>query len=137
MGDQQPGDAVIKVIKGDPIEILDRFRHTGFSVFPGPPVLLGDTAARKKLAVYIARAPISLDRLSYDGPNGTADYRPKSLPGHPPFGDDAPHQDRLEVLAVNTNHIPNTSQQLVCYLSWCSNKITSRCQFPVIAETDA
>ena len=66
------------------IEILDRFRHTGFSVYQSPPVLPSDTAAREKLAVYISRAPISLDRLSYDGPNGTVDYRPKSSPGHPP-----------------------------------------------------
>ena len=36
------------------IEILDRFRHTGFSVYQGPPGLPGDTAAREKLAVYIA-----------------------------------------------------------------------------------
>ena len=85
----------------------------------------------------ISRAPISLDRLSYDGPNGTVDYRPKFSPGHPPFGDDASHQHPLDVLAANTNHIPNTGRQLVCYLSWCSDKIRSRCQFPVIAETDA
>ena len=32
------------------IEILDRFRHTGFSAFQGQPVLPGDTAAREKLA---------------------------------------------------------------------------------------
>jgi len=35
------------------IEILDRFRHTGFSVYLSPPVLPSDTAAWEKLAVYI------------------------------------------------------------------------------------
>jgi len=104
------------------IEILDRFRHTGFSAFQGPPVLPGDTAAREKLAVYIARAPLSLDRLSYDGPNGTVDYRPKASPSHPLLADDAPHQDPLEVLAALTDHVPNKGQQLVRYLGWYSNK---------------
>ena len=104
------------------IEILDRFRHTGFSAFQGQPVLPGDTAAREKLAIYLLHPAISLDRLSYDGPNGTVDYRPKSSPGHPLLADDAPHQDPLEVLASLTDHIPNKGQQLVRYLGWYSNK---------------
>ena len=104
------------------IEILDRFRHTGFSVYQGPPVLPEDTAAREKLAIYIVRAPISLDRLSYDGPNGTVDYRPKSSPGHPLFADEAPHQDPLEVLASVCDHIPPPGQQLIRYLGRYSNK---------------
>jgi len=33
------------------IEILDRFRHTGFSVYQGSPVPPSDTAAREKLAI--------------------------------------------------------------------------------------
>jgi len=104
------------------IEILDRFRHTGFSVYQGPPVPPGDTAAREKLAVYISRAPISLDRLSYDGPNGTVEYRPKSSPGHPLFDDEPPHQDPLDVLAALTDHVPLAGQQLICYLGFYSNK---------------
>jgi hypothetical protein len=104
------------------IEILDRFRHTGFSAFQGPPVLSGDTASREKLAIYISHPPISLDRLSYDGPNGTVDYRPKSSPGHPLLTDDAPHQDPLEVLAAVTDHVPPPGQQLIRYLGWYSNK---------------
>jgi len=104
------------------IEILDRFRHTGFSVYQGPPVPPGDTAAREKLAIYISRAPISLDRLSYDGPNGTVEYRPKSSPGHPLFADETPHQDPLDVLATLTDHIPPPGQQLIRYLGFYSNK---------------
>jgi len=65
--------------------------------------------------------PISLDRLSYDGPNGTVDYRPKSS-GHPLFADDAPRQDPLDLLAALTGHIPNKGQQLVRYFGWYSNK---------------
>ena len=104
------------------IEILDRFRHTGFSVYQGHPVLPGDTVAREKLAIYISRAPISLDRLSYDGPNGTVEYRPKSSSGHPLLAADAPHQEPLDVLASITDHIPDTGQQLIRYLGWYSNK---------------
>jgi len=36
------------------IEILDRFRHAGFSVFQGPPVPPDNTAAQEKQAVYIS-----------------------------------------------------------------------------------
>ena len=42
------------------IEILDRFHHTGFSAFQGPPVLHGDSTSREKLAVYILHPPLSL-----------------------------------------------------------------------------
>ena len=104
------------------IEILDRFRHTGFSVYQGQPVLPGDTASREKLSAYLLHPPLSLDRLSYDGPNGTVDYRPKSSPGHPLFADDAPHQDPLEVLASVCDHIPPPGQQLIRYLGRYSNK---------------
>jgi hypothetical protein len=119
------------------IEILDRFRHTGFSVYQGPPVLPGDTAAREKLAVYVARAPISLDRLSYDSPNGTVDYRPKSSPGHPLLADDAPHQDPLDVLAALCDQIPNKGQQLTRYLGWYSNKSRGLRKKAEMAAADA
>jgi hypothetical protein len=50
------------------------------------------------------------------------DYRPKSSSGDPLLGDDAPHRDPLDVLAVITDHIPNKGQQLVRYFGWYSNK---------------
>jgi hypothetical protein len=65
---------------------------------------------------FILHPPISLDRLSYDGPNGTVEYRPKSSPGHSLLADDVPHQDPLEVLASVTDHIPDPGQQLLRYL---------------------
>ena len=108
------------------IEILDRFRCTGFSVYQGPPVLPGDTAAREKLAIYISHPPISLDRLSYDGPNGTFDYRPKSSPGHPLLADDVPHQDPLEVLAAITDSYPTSRSTTPPLPGWYSNKSRGR-----------
>ena len=61
---------LLRLEKIDPatIEIPDRLPYTGFSVYQGPPVLSEDTAAPEKLAVYVVRAPISLDRLSCNGP---------------------------------------------------------------------
>jgi hypothetical protein len=92
------------------------------SVFQGHPAPPDDTAALEKLAVYVARTPISLDRLFYDETNGTVDYRPKPSPGHPLLADDAPHQDPLEALASLCDPIPNKGQPLTCYLGWYSNK---------------
>ena len=77
------------------IKILDRFRHTGFSVYQGPPVLPCDTASREKLAVYILHPAISLDRMSYDSSNATVDYRPKSSESHPSLPGAAQRQDPL------------------------------------------
>jgi len=86
----------LKKIHPATIEILDNFRHTGFSVYQSPPVLPGDTASREKLAVYILHPPISLDRLSlgwtkrYGGLSTQVIFGPpaarrrRSIPG--PFG---------------------------------------------------
>ena len=104
------------------IEILDRFRHTGFSVYQSPPVLPCDTSAREKPAVYILHPAISLDRMSYDSSNGTVDYRPKSSQDHASLRGAAQRQDPLETLAALTDHIPNAGQQLIRYLGWYSNK---------------
>jgi hypothetical protein len=104
------------------LEILDRFRHTGFSVYQSPPVLPCDTAAREKLAVYILHPPISLDRMSYDSSNGMIDYRPKSSQEHASLPGTAHRQDPLETLAALTDHIPNARHQLIRYLGWYSNK---------------
>jgi hypothetical protein len=58
------------------------------------------------LAVYILNTPNSLHCLSYDGPNGTVDYRAKSSTGHPMLADDASHKDPQDLLAAI---IPTTS----------------------------
>ena len=52
------------------VEILDRFRHPGFSAFQGPAIQPDDTGAREKLAVYILRPPVALGRIDYQQAGG-------------------------------------------------------------------
>lgn len=128
------------------VEILNKFRHSGFSVYQGRPIPACDGKAREKLAVYVLHPPIALDRLSYDPAAGDVRYRPKtaapeaggSLAGKGSGGEDEPFTketpllkpqttaagifDPLDFLAAVTSHIPNKGQQMVRYFGYYSNK---------------
>lgn len=112
------------------VEILDSFRHPGFSVYQGWPIAPQDRQAREKLAAYVLHAPISLDRMNYDEAQGTVNYKPKPpTPDSPPAPAGGPiadggsaRFDPLDWLAAVTSHIPNKGQQLVRYSGWYSNK---------------
>jgi hypothetical protein len=52
------------------------WRHSGFSLHNGVRVASGDTEGRKKLAQYMLRAPLSLEKMTYD---------PKDRHGHLPL----------------------------------------------------
>ena len=51
------------------------WRHSGFSVHNGVRVAAGDTEGRKKLAQYMLRAPLSLEKMSYETRTGMVLYR--------------------------------------------------------------
>ena len=55
-------------------ETLLGWRHSGFSVDNSVRLDGGDHKARQALAQYIARAPLSLQKLSYDRPDGKVIY---------------------------------------------------------------
>ena len=60
----------------------------------------------------IARNPVALDRLQYDGPTTSAQYRSVKRDG-PRAGTDT--VDPLEFLARLVTHIPNTHQVMTRY----------------------
>ncbi len=53
------------------------WRHSGFSVHNQVRLGEEDAEGRKKLAGYMLRAPMSLEKMSYDPATGTVIYRSK------------------------------------------------------------
>ena len=51
------------------------WRHSGFSVHNGVRVRAGDAEGRKKLAQYMLRAPLSLEKMTYLPGTGMVMYR--------------------------------------------------------------
>jgi len=54
------------------------WRHSGFSVHNGVRVRTGDAEGRKKLTQCMLRAPLSLEKMSYDAKTGMVLYRPRT-----------------------------------------------------------
>ena len=57
------------------------WRHSGFSVHNEVSVAADDAEGRKKLAGYMLRAPMSLQKMTYDAAKGTVIYRSKMHAG--------------------------------------------------------
>src|SRR5213593_3142240 len=51
--------------------------HSGFSVHNQVRIEEGDAAGRSKLAAYMLRSPMSLEKMIYDADTGTVIYRSK------------------------------------------------------------
>ena len=101
--------------------LLLSWRHTGFSVHNRVTVEPEDQPAVERLARYIMRPPISLERMSWDGV-GEVRYRRKR--GHESSGvpvDSVETFDPLEFLARVIMHIPEPRRHLVRYYGWYSN----------------
>jgi len=103
-------------------ELLLSWRHTGFSVHNRVRVEPEDQPAVERLARYIMRPPISLERIRWDG-DGEVFYQPKG--GHDgrarPPGDVAEAFDPAEFLARVIMHIPEPRGHLVRYYGAYSN----------------
>jgi len=102
-------------------ELLLSWRHTGFSVHNRVYVEPEDRPAVERLARYIMRPPISLERMTWNEA-GEVRYRRKG--GHE---DPALHRDPVETfdpaefLARVIMHIPEPRRHLVRYYGWYSN----------------
>jgi hypothetical protein len=102
-------------------ELLLSWRHTGFSVHNRVRVEPEDQAAVERLARYIMRPPISLERMAWDGA-GEVNYRRKR--GHESSGlgeREVEQFDPAEFLARVIMHIPEPRRHLVRYYGWYSN----------------
>jgi hypothetical protein len=102
-------------------ELLLSWRHTGFSVHTRVRVEPEDGAAVERLARYIMRPPIALERMQWDG-GGAVGYR--LLAGHdtrllPDEGDEL--VDPADFLARVLMHVPEPRRHRVRYYGRYSN----------------
>jgi hypothetical protein len=103
-------------------ELLLSWRHTGFSVHNRVRVEPEDGPGVERLARYIMRPPISLERIRWDGV-GEVSYQPKG--GHDGRarqpGDVAEAFDPADFLARVIMHVPEPRRHLVRYYGAYSN----------------
>ena len=96
------------------------WRHSGFSVHNAVRVPAEDAEGRKKLAGYMLRAPMSLEKMTYDAATGTVIYRSKMHAGLKRNFQVMPGAAWLELLC---KHIPDRYEHLVRYVGWYSNRV--------------
>ncbi len=100
------------------VESLLSWRHSGFSVHAG--VRVEEKAAAARLGRYMARCPIVLDRLEWDGDRDEVLVHPRPSRRGGPFGE-SERLDVLSFLARVLDHVPEPRQQQVRYWGWYSN----------------
>jgi hypothetical protein len=107
-------------------EMLLRWRHSGFSVNNSVRMAGDDHKARVSLAQCIARAPLSLEKLSYDELDGKALYHSTY---NPYLGENLKVWDALDFLALATSFIPPQGMRLIRYFGLYSSR--SRLKWPL------
>ena len=106
------------------IELLLSWRHSGFSVHNTVTVAPDDGAGLERLARYLLRAPVSLERLAFDEATGLGSYRCR--PGHEPSTGEIAGCDAAELLARVLIHIPEPRRHLVRYYGAYSSVVRAR-----------
>ena len=96
------------------------WRHSGFSVHNGVRVPAGDIEDRKKLAQYMLRAPLSLEKMTYLPDAGMVVYRSHMHKGLKRNFQLMPGAQWLELLC---RHIPDRFEHLVRYVGWYSTRV--------------
>ena len=97
-----------------------RWRYCGgFSAHNQVRVAREDREGRIKLAGYMIRAPMSLEKMTYDAATGTVIYRSKMHAGLKRNFQVMPGAQWLELLC---KHIPDRHEHLVRYVGWYSNR---------------
>ena len=95
------------------------WRHSGFSVHNAVRVRADDAAGRIKLAQYMLRAPLSLEKMTYDARSGMVIYRSCMHKGLKRNFQLMPGAQWLEMLC---RHIPERFEHLVRYVGWYSTR---------------
>jgi len=91
------------LLSDERIKLMLSWRHSGFSVDSSVRVDAGDTKALERVARYILRPPVSLERLSWNEAAGEVSYRAKSAGvGHT----QSERFDPLDFLARVIMHVP-------------------------------
>ena len=118
---------VIRLLQGvgllseERTELLLSWRHTGFSVHNRVRFEPEDQSAVERLARYIMRPPISLERMAWDGV-GEVWYRRRR--GHEGSGLPEREVEAFapgEFLARVIMHVPEPRRHLLRYYGWYSN----------------
>ena len=89
-------------------ERLLSWQHSGFSVFVGAPIQPMQTESRRRLARYLLKSPLSLERLGYDPETCMVTYRSHKR------GKDV-GMSALDFLAEIAVHIPDRGRHQVLY----------------------
>jgi len=123
-------------ITEDLVDMVMKWRHSGFNVFCGKRIQPGDEKAMENLARYIVRASFSQERMTYIPEESKVIYQAKDGKAVKVF-------DALEWLAAMCSHVPNKGEQMVRYYGYYSNvsrgkrKIQDKDDaIPSIMETD-
>ena len=95
------------------------WRYSGFSAHNQVRVAAQDPEGRKKLAGTILRAPMSLEKMSYDAATGTVIYRSKMHLGLKRNFQVMRGAEWLELLC---KHTPDRYEHLVRYVGWYSKR---------------
>jgi hypothetical protein len=95
------------------------WRHGGFSAHNEVSVAAEDAEGRKRLAGYMLRAPMSLQKMTYDAATGTVIYRSKMHAGLKRNFQVMPGAGWLAMLC---KHIPDRYEHLVRYVGWYANR---------------
>jgi len=103
------------------IENMLSWRHSGFNVYCGKAIWPHNEEGLENLARYIIRASFSQERMAYipayESNDGIAKVVYESKDGKT-----SKTLDALDWLAQLVTHIPNKSEQMVCYYGFYSNK---------------
>jgi hypothetical protein len=106
-------------ITEDVVDMLMKWRHSGFNVFCGPRIRPNDEEAMENLARYIVRASFSQERMTYIAEESKVVYQSKD-------GKEEKIFDALEWLAAMCSHVPNKGEQMVRYHGHYSNVARGR-----------
>ena len=101
-------------ITEDLVDMLMKWRYSGFNVFRGPRIQPGDEGAMENLARYIIRASFSQERMTYIPDESKVVYKSKDTKEEKIF-------DALEWLAAMCSHVPNKGEQMVLYYGYYSS----------------
>lgn len=100
-------------------QLLLSWRHrTGFSADASVKVEPEDEAAVQRLARYILRPPVSLERMAFNEGSDDVVYTRKPTKGQPGGSE---HMDALDFLARVIAYIPEPRRHTVFYFAWYSN----------------
>jgi hypothetical protein len=111
------------LLSDERIDLLDSFRHSGFSVDTSPTVWPQDTQGLERLCRYLLRCPVSLSRIHWTPGSKTLFYESKSSHDDPLFSHPQGETlDTFEFIARVLTQIPEPRAHGVRYFGAYSSR---------------